>query len=148
MIIETCGSDDHVLKLLPPLILSPAELAHGLSILRDVFSDVIGSHSMATAQSQSPPAADTARWDDEPQWVADRDRVDCDLVVGDDASFIFEDELLALNDRIAKQSQTQSIATPGRQTQPGLSLSTPDLSGADPFFPGTFGQSAQTTLGR
>jgi diaminobutyrate-2-oxoglutarate transaminase len=40
LIIETCGSRGQVVKLLPPLTLTDAELASGLDILEQAVLDV------------------------------------------------------------------------------------------------------------
>ena len=40
LIIETAGADDEVVKLLPPLTITPAELERGLDILADAFRTV------------------------------------------------------------------------------------------------------------
>jgi diaminobutyrate-2-oxoglutarate transaminase len=40
LVIETCGADDHVLKLLPPLTITRAELERGLDIIEDAVSHV------------------------------------------------------------------------------------------------------------
>jgi diaminobutyrate-2-oxoglutarate transaminase len=41
MIMETCGANKDVLKLLPPLVIEEAELDEGLSILGAVVDEAI-----------------------------------------------------------------------------------------------------------
>jgi len=41
LIIETCGAHDQVLKLLPPLTISPEELAFGLRIMAESIEEVL-----------------------------------------------------------------------------------------------------------
>jgi diaminobutyrate-2-oxoglutarate transaminase len=43
VIVETCGADDQVLKLLPPLTISDAELASGLDALEAAVAEVLGA---------------------------------------------------------------------------------------------------------
>lgn len=42
LVIETAGAHDEVLKLLPPLVITQAELARGLSIIRAAVAEVCG----------------------------------------------------------------------------------------------------------
>lgn len=42
LIVETCGSQDQVLKLLPPLVMSSAELELGLSSLEAAVAEIVG----------------------------------------------------------------------------------------------------------
>lgn len=42
LIVETCGSEDQVLKLLPPLVMTQAELESGLSSLEAAVAEIIG----------------------------------------------------------------------------------------------------------
>ena len=42
LVIETAGIDDQVLKLLPSLTLTEAELAHGLDVIEDSLRAVLG----------------------------------------------------------------------------------------------------------
>ncbi len=46
MIIETSGADDHVIKLLCPLIISEENLLHGLSIIEDSIRKVCSTHDI------------------------------------------------------------------------------------------------------
>jgi len=45
LVIETCGPEDQVVKLLPPLIISPEELNFGLQLLSHAFGGVLGAAS-------------------------------------------------------------------------------------------------------
>jgi len=45
LVIETCGPEDQVVKLLPPLIISPDELNFGLELLSNAFGGVLGAAS-------------------------------------------------------------------------------------------------------
>jgi len=67
LVIETCGPEDQVVKLLPPLTISPAELEFGLQLLSQAFAKVLHpersagdlssksiSSAYATAQSWGP----------------------------------------------------------------------------------------------
>lgn len=42
LIVETCGSEDQVLKLLPPLVMSQAEMEGGLSSLEAAVAEIVG----------------------------------------------------------------------------------------------------------
>ena len=42
LVIETSGSEDHVIKLLPPLTIDEVTLRHGLEILEHAAADVLG----------------------------------------------------------------------------------------------------------
>ena len=46
LIIETSGTDDHVLKLLPPLTIEDDQLERGLDIIEECFSEVLNNSSM------------------------------------------------------------------------------------------------------
>jgi diaminobutyrate-2-oxoglutarate transaminase len=52
LIVETCGPDDEVTKLLPPLIIAPDELEQGLSILSDAVDEVTGQAQPARPRRQ------------------------------------------------------------------------------------------------
>jgi diaminobutyrate-2-oxoglutarate transaminase len=43
MIVEVCGRGDTVLKLLPPLTITPANLTHGLHTITDALTETAGS---------------------------------------------------------------------------------------------------------
>jgi hypothetical protein len=45
LVIETCGPEDQVVKLLPPLIVNPAELDFGLQLLNHAFAKVLNRES-------------------------------------------------------------------------------------------------------
>jgi diaminobutyrate-2-oxoglutarate transaminase len=47
LLLECCGPNDEVLKLLPPLTTSETELAEGLDIIGEAVADVIGARQMA-----------------------------------------------------------------------------------------------------
>lgn len=51
LVVETCGPEDRVVKLLPPLIVSPTELEFGLQLLSHAFGAVLGPASGAAEQS-------------------------------------------------------------------------------------------------
>jgi diaminobutyrate-2-oxoglutarate transaminase len=46
--METSGPDGEVVKLLPPLTISDADLLAGLKILAESFAEVIGSTQQST----------------------------------------------------------------------------------------------------
>jgi diaminobutyrate-2-oxoglutarate transaminase len=48
LIMETSGPDGEVVKLLPPLTISDADLLAGLKILAESFAEVIGSTQQST----------------------------------------------------------------------------------------------------
>jgi len=52
LILETCGNQDHVVKFLPPLIIEPDELAHGLDMVEKAFAQAVASH-FRTAQTSA-----------------------------------------------------------------------------------------------
>jgi diaminobutyrate-2-oxoglutarate transaminase len=45
LIIETCGTDDNVLKFLPPLTIGMEQLEQGLDIVAESFQAVLSSQS-------------------------------------------------------------------------------------------------------
>lgn len=49
LIVETCGADSQVLKLLPPLNISEEELAKGLDALEAAVAEVIGTEGVSDA---------------------------------------------------------------------------------------------------
>ena len=49
LIIETCGSEGQVLKLLPPLTITEAELAKGLDALEAAVADIVGETTYSDA---------------------------------------------------------------------------------------------------
>lgn len=49
LIVETCGAGGQVLKLLPPLTISPAELAKGLDALEAAVADIVGRSDISDA---------------------------------------------------------------------------------------------------
>jgi len=51
LVIETCGPEDQVVKLLPPLVISAAELEYGLAILRRAFSNVLNPTAPVALES-------------------------------------------------------------------------------------------------
>jgi diaminobutyrate-2-oxoglutarate transaminase len=53
LIIETAGARDEVLKLLPPLTISEAQLEAGLDIIEDAFNQVVGRKSKANGRATS-----------------------------------------------------------------------------------------------
>jgi diaminobutyrate-2-oxoglutarate transaminase len=65
LVIETCGPEDQVVKLLPPLIVNPAELDFGLQLLVHAFAKVLkpssGTDDLAT-QSIACTDLSTQMW--------------------------------------------------------------------------------------
>jgi diaminobutyrate-2-oxoglutarate transaminase len=53
MVIETAGAHDEVLKLLPPLVITQAELARGLDIIRSAVEEVLGPVVSQAGESTS-----------------------------------------------------------------------------------------------
>ena len=49
LIVETCGAEGQVLKLLPPLNISEAELAKGLDALEAAVAEVVGTEGVSDA---------------------------------------------------------------------------------------------------
>ncbi len=49
LIVETCGAEGQVLKLLPPLVISPEELAKGLDALEAAVADIVGRSDISDA---------------------------------------------------------------------------------------------------
>jgi diaminobutyrate-2-oxoglutarate transaminase len=49
LIIETCGAEGQVLKLLPPLTITEAELAKGLDALEAAVADIVGQSGISDA---------------------------------------------------------------------------------------------------
>ncbi len=54
LLVETSGPEDEVVKLLPPLTVSPSELDEGLGILSESVSEVCGKRGAAAAQRKEP----------------------------------------------------------------------------------------------
>lgn len=54
LIIETAGADDEILKFLPPLVISVADLNHGLNIFQQAIADVLEIHPSTTGFVQLP----------------------------------------------------------------------------------------------
>jgi diaminobutyrate-2-oxoglutarate transaminase len=54
LIIETCGAHDQVLKLLPPLTISPDELALGLRIIAESIDHVLRFREMRESVQSLP----------------------------------------------------------------------------------------------
>jgi diaminobutyrate-2-oxoglutarate transaminase len=54
LVVETCGSKDQVLKLLPPLTIPDAQLIQGLEIIRNAVDSVIAAEN---ASHTTPKAA-------------------------------------------------------------------------------------------
>ncbi|CAN0514103.1 unnamed protein product, partial [Scytosiphon promiscuus] len=48
LVIETSGTEDQVLKLLPPLTITERELVKGLAILKAAMLDVLDPHTTKT----------------------------------------------------------------------------------------------------
>ena len=57
MIVETSGSEDEVLKLLPPLTISHTELNRGLALLAKAVKEVTQAHEQAETGSLKETAA-------------------------------------------------------------------------------------------
>jgi diaminobutyrate-2-oxoglutarate transaminase len=53
LVVETCGSKDQVLKLLPPLTIPDAQLIQGLEIIRNAVDSVIAAENASTHNTQS-----------------------------------------------------------------------------------------------
>ncbi|MFF5470937.1 hypothetical protein [Streptomyces achromogenes] len=50
--METAGSDDEVMKVMPPLTSSDEELAEGLSVLREAVTSAVGGRRAHAAAAR------------------------------------------------------------------------------------------------
>ncbi|MFF8999834.1 diaminobutyrate--2-oxoglutarate transaminase [Streptomyces achromogenes] len=52
LLVETAGSDDEVMKVMPPLTISDEELAEGLSVLREAVTSAVGGRRAHAAAAR------------------------------------------------------------------------------------------------